>query len=415
MKRTALCLLLVAQLALCSSCIDTHNVLPEMSEIGNFAVIQVLGIDKKGDEIEVTLVAARNGAGGGEGSDGKRVTEIMSFSGATAVDAISRINSFSDKRQHLGYVDFLLIGEDAARDSITKYLDFFTRDHESRYSTNVFIVRGDTAKSFLRETASEERGIDEGLENVSKSVDALSDSRMLTLIDLVSMLETPYCATVVPALSSVDTGYGEMVGGEMPEKTFKPDGFAIIKDFRLADYFDAEIACAYNGLTERIHTAPICVTDARGHYVSLEMLHNKLKFDTVWEGDTLKGVKYDSLIYANLTEQLNIDDIYGRDALSRIETAAAEKLRAEMDAVVKKSKQVGQDCLCIADLVRMKNPVKWVKLDMENRWGELFPRLDIDVAVTCRITRTYDLREPTGLYRKDFQEKKQGAEVRGDA
>jgi spore germination protein KC len=385
---------------LLSSCVGT-GILPRMTEISDFEVVQVIGIDKKDDMIAVTLVADRSGPAGGEGASAQKTSEIVSFTGRTVVEAISQMDIYSDKRQHLGYVDFLLIGEEAARDGITKYIDFFTRDYESRYSANVFIIRGGAARDFLLDTASEDRSINDALDNIDESIEELSVSRLYRLIDLVGELGLPYRAAIIPALRCKDFGSAEMIGGEMPKKAFEPDGFAFLKDFKLVGYYDRELSPAYNCLIEKAHSTPVTVADPSGSLVALELHPDRLAFSPVWDGDTLKGVKYDFLMFASLTEQLGLDDIYTEAALSEIEKNASLEVKTAIEAVIAQSQKLGQDGFSLGERIRQKSPSKWKKLEMEKKWGDVFPSLKVEVTVETQVRRTYDLREPTGLYRSE--------------
>ncbi|MDR0905529.1 MAG: Ger(x)C family spore germination protein [Oscillospiraceae bacterium] len=383
---------------LLSSC-GGAGILPRMTEISDFEVVQVIGVDKTGGNIEVTLVADRSAPAGGEGSSSQRTSEIVSFTGRTVVEAISQMDIYSDKRQHLGYVDFLLIGEEAARDGITKYIDFFTRDYESRYSANVFIIRDGAAKDFLIDTASEDRSINDALDNIDEAIAELSISRLYRIIDLVGALGIPYQAAIVPALICTEVSHSEMIGGEMPKKIFEPAGFAVIRDFKLAGYYDRELSPAYNYLIGKALSAPMTVKDPSGSYVALEIRQENLEFTATWDGDTLKGVKYDFLMFASLTEQLSLDDIYTEAALAVIADNVSREVEANIKAVIAKSMELGQDGFELGERVRLKTPLKWDKAAMDGKWGEVFPTLNIEVTVDTTVRRTYDLREPTGMYR----------------
>lgn len=389
---------IIAALAMClalSGC-GGGGILPHMKEISDFEVARVFGIDKADDEIRVTLVADRTSVDGESG--GGKITEIVSFTGRTVIDAIADMDRHSDKRQHLGYVDFLLIGEDAARDGITKYLDFFTRDYESRYSTNVFIIRDGTAEDFLNATASEERSVDAALANVAEEIDRLSSSQFLRIIDLVRVLTTPNQATVIPALKTTEIDFGKMVGGEMPDSTFVSDGFAFLRDFTLVDYYDTPLAMAYNFLVDKGRGAPRSVPDREGNLVALALRCEEIDFTTTWDGDTLTGVKYDVRLFANINEQQGSNYVYSADALAALAESLNRSVKADMDAVIAKSQALGQDGIELARRVRMKNPVRWDRSGIADRWSEVFATLNIEVEVSTNLRRTYDLREPIGYF-----------------
>ncbi|MDR1329613.1 MAG: Ger(x)C family spore germination protein [Oscillospiraceae bacterium] len=391
MIRKALAPAIIAVAALLFAGGSALRFFPYMSEISDFEVVQVIGIDKKGGGVEVTLMADRKKSSGGEGGEGMGVTGVMSFDGPTVFEAINKMNIYSDRRRHLGYVDFLLIGESAARDDLEKYLDFFTRDYETRYSMDVFIVRGATAKDLLRKTVTANRNVADVLMNIDESVKALSNSRMLRLIDLVRMLSEPNTAAIVPAITYKNTSFAEMIGAEKPEKAAVPDGFAFIRDHRLTGYYGDELARAYNTITGRAHASPLSVRASDGQYTALELLQYDIGFDTYWDGGTLTGVSYDITISANLTEQLGRENVFTKREMGILEARAAERIRDELKAVADESARLGRDGIELARRVRMKNPVKWEAI--ADDWDEIFPELDVKIDVECVISRSYDLRE----------------------
>jgi spore germination protein KC len=394
MIRKAVLPSIAALASLLFACGATLRLFPEMSEISDFEVVQVVGIDKKGDGVEVTLVADRESKQGGENASGAGMTGIMSFEGLTVSDAIGKMNLYSDKRRHLGYVDYLLIDESAARDDIAKYLDFFTREYETRYSMFVFVARGVTSKELLRAAASANRRMAGVLTNIDEATKELSCSRMLRLIDLAAMLGDGSEAAVIPAITCEDTGFAKVVGAEKPEKAAVPDGFAFIRDRKLAGFYDGGLAQAYNILTGRARAMPLSVKAEDGEYSALEILQYRVNFKTFWDGKTLAGVRYDITAEANITEQSGRKNVFTDAGLKALEDGAAELIRRETRAVADKSALLGRDGFELGRRVRMKNPVKWAGI--ADGWSELFPKLDVEIDVKCVISRSYDLRERIG-------------------
>ncbi|MDR0445554.1 MAG: Ger(x)C family spore germination protein [Oscillospiraceae bacterium] len=393
LKRTLPPIVVAAAMAI--ACGVTLRFFPHMSEIGDFEVVQVIGVDKKGDGVEVTLVADREEAPGGGKPGGTGMTGIMSFEAPTVFEAINEMNLYSDKRRHLGYVDFLLVGEDAARDDMAKYLDFFTRNHETRFSMVVFIVRGATAKQLIKETATANGRMTDALMSIDESAKMLSNSRMLRLIDVARMLGEPYAAAVVPTIIISDTDFAEIVGAETPGKALVPDGFAVLRGGRLAGYYDSRLARAYNILTDKAYTSPVSVRGENGEYTALELLQYDISFDTLWEAEDSTGIRYGVKLHASLMEQPGGENVFTDDGLQAIENGAAELIKRELEDAVAASQRLGCDAIEAGRRVRMKYPVRWEKI--ADRWGELFPRMDIRIEVTCVINRSYEMRERIGV------------------
>ncbi|MDR0862758.1 MAG: Ger(x)C family spore germination protein [Oscillospiraceae bacterium] len=393
--RFAVAILLVcATLSGCSG----EPLLPMMNEIDDFDIIQVLGIDRSAespDEVEVTIIAGKGAGGGGESAGTERMLEIESATAPTVIGALSNLNLYSDRRHHLGYTDFLLIGESAAADDISKYTDYFTRYHETRYSTRVFIIRGTSAHDFLKSTVSDAHFVADALGNFDETVRRVGNTGIVSVIDMINMLDAPDSATVLPALKTRDVDDTMIIGGEMPEKDFAPAGYAVLRDFKLAGYFEPEYSLGYNALTGKMHTAPLNVKDPDGFMTGVIVMSDSLNLTPVWDGDKLKSVTIESVLSANVGEQHGRNDIYHDAPLAELCDTISADVKSRMEKAVERARELGVDSLDLAERIRTKNPVKWKRI--EGNWRELFAQLPINVKVTTCIRRPYDLREPNGF------------------
>lgn len=150
-------MLLLANLTGCK-----NSVLPQRKEIDDLQLVQVVGIDKLEDSIYncMVTIASKNleteggqdGSGNTAGDTGSSKAQalILTSEGKTIFDAVRKIQTHSNKTIFWGHCEYYLIGEDAARDNISKYIDFFTRDHELRIDFKVYIVKGSTAVSIIK-------------------------------------------------------------------------------------------------------------------------------------------------------------------------------------------------------------------------------------------------------------------------
>ena len=71
----------------------------------------------------------------------EKPTNIMSISGKTVFEANRMIGMYAENDIYWGHAKYVLIGEEAARDDINKYIDFFIRDNEPRITIAPIIVK----------------------------------------------------------------------------------------------------------------------------------------------------------------------------------------------------------------------------------------------------------------------------------
>jgi spore germination protein KC len=212
---------------------------------------------------------------------------------------------------------------------------------------------------------------------------------------MVTMLDTPDCATVIPALKLDTPNHSHLVDGEMPENIFTPSGYAVFKDFKLVGYIEEEYARGYNFILGKAQSTAVSVKSPKSDtLVGVEVFSETLSPKLHWKGDKLTGVTYELCLFANISEQQAREDIYKVETLQDLSTKVSDVIKSDIQRVVEKSKELEFDCLGLGGQVKMRNPVRWH--NMEKKWRDIFPALKIDVSVVTYIKRPLDIREPNG-------------------
>ena len=369
------------------------TLLPQGTEIEKYDEVQVIGFDVSEEDpsqVEVTLIAKIDKPGDG----GSGVTiKTVSASGPTAFEAQRKLRAKEEKITFLGYVDFVLIGEKAAREDFTKYFDYFVRDHETRLSPMVFVVKGCSAKELITKTSSTKLFIVDRLSNIINGADLLGTTDKVKVIDAMNMLDNKFGAAIFPAIKC-GIPENQKRTGEMPEKVITTAGYAIIKDFKLSGYIEENTALGYNFLTNKVSSCPISVKDFTGEYVGLELISSKTEVEAKFNGDKLEEVTYKTTISSTVPEQQSRANIFTRDAIDDLCLKESEYVKSLMEAAISVSKKNKKDCLGLAGKIQMQHPYKWEKI--KDQWDEIFPDLAINVVVKSKIARTYEINLPNG-------------------
>jgi len=394
-KQTAISIVVL----LCISLSGCKGFLPTGNEIEAYDAIQIIGFDISEDDptqIEVTL-ASKVEKGSSEGG-GSVTIKTVSESGPTAFEAQRKIRAKEEKITFLGYVDYVLIGETAAKTDFTKYFDYFVRDHETRQSPHVFIVKGCTAKEMIEKTSSKTLFIADRLSNIISSADIMGNTGNVRVIDVAGMLDNKDAATIIPAIKCGEAE-NQKRSGEMPEKVIVTAGFAIIKDFKLTGYIEGSGTLGYSFLVNKVSSCPISVQDYTGAYVGLEVIGSQTKAEARFNGDKLEGVTYKTSIRNTIPEQQSRVQINTKYALDDLDSKESEYVKTLMEKVIDTSKKYRTDCFGLGEKIRMQYPYKWEKI--KDNWSEIYPDLAIDVDVEAEIKRSYDINLPNG-----YQEEK---------
>lgn len=111
----------------------------EINEIG-FTV--GLGIDKDGDDYQITtqiaLPALLEGSGGGE----EPPVWVVSGKGRTIFEAIRDVNTRSARKPFWGHLNVIVLGEEVAKEGLIPVLDLLSRGQELRRSNYVVLAQG---------------------------------------------------------------------------------------------------------------------------------------------------------------------------------------------------------------------------------------------------------------------------------
>jgi Ger(x)C family germination protein len=367
-----------------------------MSDIEQFEVIRVIGIDADGPvpgDIAVTLLVGEPSPESGEQPSTDMSFTAESASARTAFEAFRLLDMFADKKQHLGYIDYYIIGEAAAKGGIAKYTDFLTRYHETRYSSKVYIIRDILARELITRSCSSDNSLEDALDNMDETANSMSNTAAVRAIDMMNMLDDRTGASVIPAVRYKEplNGGGDGSAGF----SLFPAGYAVLDGGALAGYLEPDYARGYNFITNNVKSCPISVPDGAGDYAAFEVTQSKTDVTARFgeDGAPLEII-YKTLVNVNIAEQHTDTDIYTRQGQDEMSAKISETIRRDMLRVISRSFELGLDCTLLGERLRIKYPIKWKKI--ENSWREIYTALTVDVETRTEIMRVYSLREPNG-------------------
>lgn len=380
---------------------EQKNFLPQRLEIGELNLVRVIAVDKGKEDgnILVTVTSKKEGeaggTGGGEGgqTSGEQVI-VLSEEGPTVESAIRQFQTYINKRVFWGHSSFYLIGEEAAREDIVKYVDFFVRDHALRLDSTVHITKG-KAGDFLEKSNAPGFFIGDFLKSLIKDISLVSYSDSMDISELISDLdENTTFGIAVPVISLVEGTVREKGMENALNKAVKQEGYAIIKDYKLVEFLDPPDSRGYNTIANKLVSGFINARDQSGMNLGLEILKSETKIRPIVEKGQLTGVKIKCHLETNIDEVQAKIDVFLPDSIVFLEQQQGEVIKGEMEKCIQIAQQTNADFLGIGEAVHLKHPVIWDKI--KDQWNEIFPELDITVEVESHINRTYDIREPTG-------------------
>ena len=407
MKRALVFLFIICILPLygCSSIYANYR------EVEQLRVMQSMGLDRTPGGVAVTLAAAEDRSGNAP----------LCFSGtgesiSAAIEA-ARLRSVEDDL-FTGHLKHILIGEEAARQSIEPYLSYICRSPDARMDMPLFILRGATAREAMSTSGNGEKGVSEALQAAQAKLDMQLGGHVFTAAEvlrrsarsgsaLICTLEYGPAAEEEPAATSedeTDTQAAEAddseTSGSLAEesagseekpafKTVSAGSYAVIKDGKLREFIGPEAALGVSFLTNTVGVRDLVVRDRFGAPVTLEINSGGTRLRPLWAEDgSLRGVEIYADVSATLLES-------GSSALSAVESA--DYLTGQLEAAV--SDQIGAvlwvarnleaDFLGLADRIEQAAPLEYRRMDQA--LGPLLPTLELSIAVRGELRHGHDM------------------------
>ena len=114
-------------------------------------MVQAIGVDKLSDDaMRVTFAPAMSRDQEDLQGSTEEIDNVVISDGQTFFEALKKAQTYMSNTVYLGQVDLIIVGEEAARDDLGKYIDFVTRDQDMRMNLHIVVAKGTTAEEVLR-------------------------------------------------------------------------------------------------------------------------------------------------------------------------------------------------------------------------------------------------------------------------
>lgn len=374
MKRVGAAAALAAALLL-SGC--GKAALPYAREMGDMALLRTMGVDagEKAGQVRVTVSTGKRAAGlQGE----SQPPLILSAAGESLSAACLSMQGLSDSYVFYGYVDQLLLGEEAALEGVEPVLDYFSRDVELGLGAQVWLVRGGTAQAAIE--AGGETGVDSRLSTLQTDSEMGAAGITRTAGEVFSSLLEQGCA-YLPALRAAGAEEGE-------QTALLEAGYGVLRDGALAGCLEGESAKGLELLTGQTAEDIIEVELPSGRAVA-RITGAAVRCEPVFQGEELTGLRLRCRATAELAEfRAPMDE----GELDQLREALEERESLRLQRVMDQLRSWGTDCTALGSQVAQANPARWENL--RENWERLFSSVPLEISVQVSVSRTYgELKE----------------------
>jgi spore germination protein KC len=337
---------------------------PRMTEITLAEPVFVIAIDRQDNNSRVSIVYERIESvdeGGGDVNQ-KYVEHTVGTSPAAALETLKKR---FPREMAVSTAEYFLIGEQAASQDLERYIDFLAKNHTLRLTSSVFIVRGEALEAC--EVLTETRTLDI-LRNYGEYSGINSISNEMKFYELLSRMASGSSFTV-PALVFKQQDDMQII---------VPSGYAIIKDGALAGFLEADAARGYNLITNKsvFSTIELGVSsNGTGINAATRLENASRRFEFNWDENAL------TCIVINVSFNASVID---SGSGTHYEKEQNRVIFAEVQKAVAASKRYGCDFLGIGEVLRMRHPLKWERL--QYNWDEIYTQVPVRINIESRLT-----------------------------
>ena len=365
-------------------------------ELDTLAILMGMGIDKpsEGEGVKLTaqivkaaeLKTPKSGGGssGGGGGGAEKAYWNIESSGETVFEALRGFTHESSRKVYLPHNQVIIFGRDTARDGVQKYIDFFVRDPETRLNVWVLVADGEAGDIFDVESEMEKMpALD--IADLIEAQAATSQTSTVKLREFLARLLSKTTAPIAPVISIATKGQ---------DKNIYLSGTAVFKTDKMVYQLGETESRGLLWTLGKVKSG-IVVVDCPEHdggKVSLEIIRADAKMTPeIREGRI--SFKIEVKEEGNLGDQSCTGNLAVPAMMSILEKEENEAIRAEIMAALKKAREYNTDIFGFGEIVHQKYPAQWKEL--ESRWDEVFPGIDVEVVVKAKVNLTGQLARST--------------------
>jgi len=360
-------------------------------ELNDLAIVLALGVDKAGDQFEVSVqvvgpkeVSAKGGGG--------QTSPVVTYHaiGETVIEAIRRMSTITARKTYYSHIRMLILGEELTKSGIKDVLDIMSRDHEFRTDFYVAVAKDTTARKIL--------GFFTPLEmvpatNMFNSLESSQKNWAPTMeVHLDELIDALTTRGKNPTLTGIRI-HGDAEFGKTKENAKRIDppavlelsGIGVFRKDKLMGWLDESESIGFNYLMDQVKSTINVIRCPKGGKVATEVINSHAKVTGhVVNGEPEIRVKIeldqnvaDVGCNLDLTKQQTMHDLDQRtsknvaDRVKKVIQTAQEKFKVDMFG--------------FGDTISRDQPKAWKKY--ESRWESYFPRMNVTVAVKVKTRR----------------------------
>lgn len=410
MKKKILLVPLLIVMLLFTGCWD-YTEYDQMTQIYSVGI----DLDEKTNKLVMTLQfipttkSSTEKPGGGDNKG-----TVYSASDFTIMDAATKLQQASPNRLFFGYMQVLVIGENAAKYAMKDIIEYFGRTPGIRNSVNVIVVPGRAEGVIATRDPNSPTSSGKKMRSLLSSYQSNGTVYSVTLHDFLKMTSREGCEEVAPKIitTSHTNGRGSSSGGQNDVRfaienpgNLMANGMAAFKNGKFVGWLDDKETMGLNWILGNKITAyktsnivdPKLKNDT-DKSLSYKDANKMLHFYITRSGSKVK-VKLENgkpVVYVNIKVEAALrkyysdkgDEYINPDIVDLIEGKLEKSVYSDAEAAVKRGKdELDSDIFGFGFDLYRQHPKKWHKY-YEKTWRNMFRSVPVKINVEAKLNNT---------------------------
>jgi len=291
--------------------------------------------------------------------------------------------SVSSRRLYFSHAKIVIISKELAKDGLSKAIDWYIRDAETRTDIYLLISKEKTAKEVLMTKRNENMIVSFDLAKVIQNEKNVSTAPKVDLWDFLDILKQKEANTSLPLIFIDKSGEKEVP---------RIEGMAVIKDDKLVGMIDGDIAKYILFTTDEIKTGILVLGRKSSEPISFEIFKNrtkvKYKFD---EGKMKVQVFTDTIV--SIAEYQTQQPFNTSEEKEVIEKQLANMLEESIyNSINMIQKEYKSDIFGFGITLHKDYPKVWK--EFSDNWEYNFENLEVEVISKVQIKNSATTSKP---------------------
>lgn len=343
-------------------------------EVDEFSIVAGLAIDK-GIKNQFQITAEIIQISGGKES--KTTSKTITTEGKTIFDAARNMIAVSGKKPYWAHTKVIILSKEVASEGVTKAIEWYNRDAETREGVHILISERASAKEILDVQGNTDDIKSFVLDEIIKNQVNLSKAPIVDVLKFDIESKTKGISAVIPAVNL------KQINGKITPEIMET---AIIKEDKLVGFLNDEETKDLIFIRNEVKGG-LLIEEMREKdiptLVSLEIFKSKTKVKPVADGKDIE-------ININIHTTVAIDEIEGTEDFIndegrvKLEQSAENTLKKRIESLIyKMQSEYDADIFGFGARLREDKAQVWNSVD--NNWEEVFKGLRVNVKTKIHI------------------------------